>query len=273
MFSDGTDTPAELVKKARALGLSALALTDHNSADGLPEFMEAGEAYGVLTVPGCEFSTEWEGRELHIVGLGFAEETWPEIGDYVELFHISKINSNRQLISRLQAAGYPVTYEEAQALTDGDIFNRAHVARILVQKGSISSIKEGFSTILKEGNGFYEPAKRLSSLATIRFIKLYGGKAVLAHPFLNLTEEELRLFLPAAKAAGLDAIETRYSDYDEETARLSERIAGDFGLKQSGGSDYHGDAKPWIELGVGRGDLEVPFEFYLQLFREDEHAK
>lgn len=268
-FSDGTVPPAGLVEKAIQRGISALALTDHNTAAGLPEFMEAGKERGLLTVPGCEFTTDYEGVELHIVGLGFAKEVWQEIEDYVELMHIAKRQSNLKLIERLQAAGYQVTYAEAQALTDGGAFNRAHVARVLVGKGQLSSVQEGFKTILKEGNGFYVPPKRLSALATIRFIKMYGAKAVLAHPFLNLDEEALREFLPQAIEAGLDAMETRYSTYSEETTVLSESIAKEFGLKQSGGSDYHGDAKPGLELGIGYGDLEVPYEFYENLFLED----
>ena len=261
-FSDGTFSPAELVKLAEKQGLSALALTDHNTAGGLKDFMEAGKNSKVITVPGCEFSTEWNKKEIHIVGLFFKEEYWTEIEDFVEMMHIAKRNSNERLIANLNKAGYLVSSEEAAALTDGDDFNRAHIARVLMAKGYVSSVAEAFGGLLKEGNGFYTPAKRITSIAAIRFIKVYGATAIMAHPLLNLTYKEMLDFLPEAKMAGLDAIETRYTEFDEEMTHNAIRLAENFELKQSGGSDFHGKTKPGIDLGTGRGNLSVPFKFY-----------
>ena len=265
-FSDGSLNPAELVALAEKQGLSALALTDHNTSAGLKEFMEAGRNSEVITVPGCEFSTEWKEKEVHVVGLFFQEKYWNEIEDFLELSHIAKINSNLQLIANLNRAGYQVSEEEAAALTKGD-FNRSHIARVLMNKGYVKSVQEAFETLLKEGKGFYTPAKKISPMAVIRFIKVFGAAAVIAHPFLNLSMEELREFLPLAKEAGLDAIETRYTDFDEEMTRNAIALAGEFGLKQSGGSDFHGAAKPDILLGTGRGDLYVPYGFYEDLLK------
>ncbi|MDO4415761.1 MAG: PHP domain-containing protein [Erysipelotrichaceae bacterium] len=260
-FSDGTLTPTELVRLAEEKDLYALALTDHNTAGGLKEFMEAGRHSNVITVPGCEFTTEWHQKEIHIVGLFFQEKAWPEIEDFLELVHIAKINSNHALIDNLNKAGFDITFAEAQALTSGDI-NRAHIARVLLNKGYVESVAEAFATVLKEGNGFYFPAKRITSIAAIRFIKTFGATAIMAHPLLNLTPEEMLEFLPEAKAAGLDAIETHYTEFDEEMTKTAVSLAEQFGLKQSGGSDFHGKAKPGIELGSGRGSLFVPYEFY-----------
>ncbi|MBQ6559224.1 MAG: PHP domain-containing protein [Erysipelotrichaceae bacterium] len=266
-FSDGTLTPTELVRLAEKQGLSALALTDHNSSRGLKEFMEAGSHSDVITVPGCEFTTEWREKEVHIVGLFFQEKDWQEIEDFMELAVIAKRNSNYKLIENLQKAGYEVTYEEAAALTDADEFNRTHVARVLVAKGYLKTIAEGFDTILKKGNGFYEPAKRITSVAAINFIKVCGAVAILAHPLLNLTEGELLEFLPQAKEAGLDAIETRYSEFTRDMSETVRMLAERFDLKESGGSDFHGTTKPGIELGTGRGDLLVPYSFYEELLK------
>ncbi|MBO7697555.1 MAG: PHP domain-containing protein [Erysipelotrichaceae bacterium] len=261
-FSDGTLSPTELVALAKKQGLSALALTDHNTSYGLSEFMEAGRNSDFTTVPGCEFTTEWRGKEIHIVGLFFREEYWQEIEDFLEMIRIAKHNSNERLIKNLNDAGYEVSAEEATALTDGEEFNRAHVARVLEAKGYVSSVKEAFDTLLKEGNGFYTPAKRITSIAAIRFIKVYGATAIIAHPLLNLTYSEMLEFLPEAKEAGLDAIETRYTEFDEEMTYNAIRLAENFGLKQSGGSDFHGRTKPGINLGTGRGNLFVPYSFY-----------
>ncbi len=264
-FSDGTFTPEQLVKQAKKQGIGALALTDHNTAGGLKEFMEAGRQNDVITVPGCEFTTEHKGKEVHVVGLFFKEAYWPEIEDFLELGHIAKRNSNIQMIENLRSRGYDISFEECAALTENRDFNRAHVARILVEKGYVQSIKDAFEGLLKEGNGIYVKAKRITSIAAIRFIKVFGAAAVVAHPLLNQTYSELREFLPEAKEAGLDAIETRYTEYDEEMRSTAKDLADRFGLKESGGSDFHGENKPGILLGTGRGDLFVPYEFYEQM--------
>lgn len=264
-FSDGTDTPTQLVKRAKALGIKALALTDHNTPDGLKEFMEAGKQNDLITVPGCEFSTEFEGKEVHVVGLFFKEKYWAEINDFVELMHLAKRNSNVTMIENLQKLGYDVTFEEAMALTDGSDFNRAHVARLLMNKGYVASVGEAFDNLLKAGNGIYTPAKKITSIAAIRFIRAFGAVSVIAHPLLNLTYKEMLRFLPQAKEAGLDAIETCYTEFDEEMTSMAKLMAEKFELLESGGSDFHGENKPGIALGTGRGNLYVPFEFYEKL--------
>ena len=264
--SDGSLTPTQLVRLAEEAGLSALALTDHNTTKGLAEFMDAGKESKTQTVAGCEFSTKYAGKELHIVGLFFPPESWKEVEDYVEFQHIAKNKSNLQLIENLRAGGYDISYEEVAAITKADVFNRNHVARILLKKKYVESIDHAFATLLKAGNGYYIPAKKLSSAATIRFIKANGGKAVWAHPFFTMKQaEEVEEFLPQAKEAGLDAIETVYTTYSPEQTRQAKALAKKYGLLESGGSDYHGAGKPDISLGVGYGELQVPFSFFEKL--------
>jgi len=260
-FSDGSLTPSELVSLAEKQGLSALALTDHNTGKGLSEFMKAGKNSTVETIAGCEFSTDYEGKELHIVGLFFPESAWVEIEDYVELMNMAKKASNLSLIKKLNNAGFRLTYDEVAKTTDAKEFNRAHVARVLVSKGFAASVNEAFEKILKEKHGFYTPPKRVSSLGTIKFIRANGAIPVLAHPFLNMSYEQLEEFLPKAKKAGLIGIETLYSKFSEEETQKAKELAGRFDLKESGGSDFHGKAKPDIELGTGRGNLCIPYEF------------
>ena len=161
-FSDGTLSPAELVKLAEERGISALALTDHNTCKGLPEFMEAGRQSSVITVPGCEFSTEWNKNEIHIVGLFFRRKYWSEIDNFLEQTHIAKRLSNQRLIDNLNKAGYRISEEEISALTSGT-YNRAHVARALMAKGYVNSVTEAFDTLLRPGKGFYYPPARITS--------------------------------------------------------------------------------------------------------------
>ena len=265
-FSDGTMTPAALVALAEQTGLSGIALTDHNTTKGLRALLDAGAGSSVLTVPGCEFSTDYGRTELHIVGLFLPERAWARIEQYVGQLRIGKLQSNHLLIDRLREAGYDITFAEAEAAAaDADTFNRAHVAGVLVQKGYARDRKEAFATVLHEDSGFYTPPKRPDALDTVAFIKECGGAAVLAHPFLNLDADGLTAFLPQAKQRGLDALETCYSEFDAETSAKAAALAERFRLKQSGGSDYHGSVKPDIALGTGKGSLCVPFAFLEEL--------
>lgn len=264
-YSDGTFSPEELIQIAEKKNVAAVALTDHNSTKGLPEFMRAGEDSKVVTIPGCEFTTEYRGTELHMVGLFFSEDKWPAVEAYLEPMRVAKKDSNHTLIDNLSDAGYNISYEEVAATTDADEFNRAHVARFLTAKGYVASIKEAFDELLYEGGKFYIPPKRLDVFETIKFINKCGGVSVLAHPFLNLSRGELEEFLPMAAEAGLVAMETRYSKYDEETTAAAMMLAEKNGIMESGGSDFHGDAKPGVNMGSGRGNLAVPFEIYEEL--------
>ena len=256
-FSDGTFTPAELVAAAEEMGLAAVALTDHNTVAGLPEFLEAGRESPVETVAGVEFSTEYEGTELHILALWLEEAHFAEVTALLEDFRVRKEKSNEDLVAALAKAGMAIDYEAVKAAAGGYI-NRAHIAHELTRLGYTESIQDAFKTLLKPGAGFYTPPRRLDAFEAIRFIKSLGAVAVLAHPFLNLDEGQLRVFLRSAVACGLDAMETMYPKYDTETACLAGYLAREYGILPSGGSDFHGNNKPDIRLGTGKGSLRVP---------------
>lgn len=264
-FSDGTDTPTELIKKAEVANLAAVALTDHNSISGLSEFLNAAKDSKVIGVPGAEFSTEHNGKELHVVGLFIQEEHYQKVRDFCDSVRKSKENSNRLLIENLMNAGYNVKYEELVSYAQSDNINRAVIAGYLIEKGIVEDRKEAFSTLLAKDGGFYVPSKRPSTYETIQFIKSIGAVAVLAHPFLDMNYEEVKAFLPEAKKYGLDAIETDYSTYDGYETNCAKELASESGLLFSGGSDYHGKAKTLIRLGVGKGNLKVPMSYYKEL--------
>ena len=271
-FSDGTDTPTELIKKAEATNLAAVALTDHNSISGLSEFLNAAKDSKVIGVPGAEFSTEHNGKELHVVGLFIHEEHYQKVRDFCDSVRKSKENSNRLLIENLMNAGYNVKYEELVSYAQSDNINRAVIAGYLIEKEIVKDRKEAFSTLLAKDGGFYVPSKRPSTYETIQFIKSIGAVAVLAHPFLDMNYEEVKAFLPEAKKYGLDAIETDYSTYDGYEINCAKELASENGLLFSGGSDYHGKAKTLLRLGVGKVNLKVPMSYYKELEKRAEYA-
>ena len=258
VYSDGTFTPAELIAGAKQAGLAAVALTDHNTVAGLPYFVAAAEDSGVEAVPGVEFSTDYGDVELHILALFVKPEHYAPITDLMDDMLRRKEESNQSLVEALNRAGYALDYEKIKAKTPNGQINRAHIAAELTALGYTESIQAAFKQLLSPKRGYYQPPARISSYEAIQFIKSLGCVAVLAHPFLNLDEAGLRAFLPEAVECGLDGMETVYSKYTPEQTALAMSIAAEFGLKYSGGSDFHGENKPDIALGTGRGDLQIP---------------
>lgn len=256
-FSDGTLTPAQLIKLAEETGLAAVALCDHNTVAGLSEFVEAAQGSAVEAVPGIEFSTEYRGTELHILGLFIQEQYYEAVNELLSEALERKKRSNVSLVEKLKEQGLEVTYEAVEAEAGGTV-NRAVISAYLVRHGCCSSMEEAFDRWLNLDRGFYVPPKRPDAFEVIRFLKSIGAVAVLAHPFLNLDEIQLREFLEQAK--GLDGIEVYYSKFSREQIALLEQIAAEYGLVCSGGSDFHGSNKPKLCMGTGYGDLEVPIQ-------------
>ena len=219
--------------------------------------MQAAAAQGVRAIPGVEISTGYDGRELHIVGLFVTPETYDRITDFLSVINIRKEASNRRLIDALAGVGFPLDYEAIRKQHKGNI-NRAVIAAEMLEKGYISEINAAFKGVLSARNGVYVPPERIPAFEAIAFLRSIGAVPVLAHPYLNMTQEKLEVFLPEARKHGLIAMETRYSTYTPETTEAAIRTAARFGLLESGGSDYHGGNKPDIALGSGRGSLCVP---------------
>ena len=255
--SDGTLTPAELIRMAEELGLGAVALCDHNTVAGLPEFLAAGAECAVEAVPGVEFSTDYGETELHMLALFVKPEHYAAVTEKVTEMWKRKEQSNLDLVRSLKEAGLELDYEAIKAGTPNGQVNRAVIAAEMVRRGYCESVKEAFSNWLSPKYGHFVPPKRLDVFEMIGFIRSIGAVPVLAHPFLNLKEASLRGFLREAVPCGLEAMETEYSTFSEDQRRLLREIAGEFGIKCSGGSDFHGANKPDIAMGTGRGDLKV----------------
>ncbi len=265
IYSDGTSTPDELIGLAREAGLCAVALTDHNTVSGIPHFLRAAEGSGILAVPGIEVSSDYLGNELHIVGLFRTLAHLDAMEDYVAAYLERKEQSNVDLCDNLCAAGYDISYEKIKAATPDGVVNRALIAAELLRCGYVESIKAAFATLLSKKGGYYHEPQKLDAFEVIGKQREFGAIPILAHPFLSLEEAQLRTFLPRAKAAGLVGMETDYSTFDESTTALAHALTEEYGLLPSGGSDYHGTNKPDICIGVGRGSLRVPYDYYLAL--------
>lgn len=265
VFSDGTYTPTQLIDAALLAGLSAVVLSDHNTVDGLPEFLSAARGKNIEAIPSVEFSVDYEGKELHLLALYIQDAHFTAISELMTDFHKRKAQSNLDLIQALNEAGYDISFEEIRAATPNGKFNRAHIAAELTKKGYTASIKEAFSTLLSTKHGYYKEPKRPTLWEMLEFIKSIGAVSVLAHPFLNLKEDKLKELLPLAKEKGLVGMECYYPLYDENTTQTSLLLAERFGLLPSGGSDFHGSNKPDISLGIGKGNLQIPYEWLIAL--------
>lgn len=270
-YSDGTLSPEELIRLAEENGVTAVALCDHNTVGGLSEFLGAAQGRNLEAIPGIEFSTDYRGTELHILGLFVEPKHYAAVTEKVNWMLIRKEQSNRDLVEALKPAGIILDYDQIKAGTPNGQVNRAVIAAEMVRMGYCDSVQACFKQWLSPKRGYYKPPMRLDVFEVIGFIKSIGAVAVLAHPFLNLKEEgELTAFLKEAVPCGLDAMEVYYPKFSPEQTAAACRIAEEFGLSFSGGSDFHGENKPDIDLGTGRGDLHVP-EILLEALRNKKY--
>ena len=260
--SDGSLTPNELVALGLEANLSVLALCDHNTTAGLEEFTAAASDTGLIAVPGVEVSSVYNDTELHILGLFLPRTAWEPLETLLRSFKVKKEQSNLEMIERLNQAGYQISYAAIPAQHPNRYLNRAHIALELTRLGYTQSVNQAFRDLLSPEGEFYREPERLQALDVISILKEMGAVPVLAHPFLNLTEPELRVFLSLVLPVGLAGMEVFYSTYDEDTTRRSLAITEEFALLPSGGSDFHGIVKPDIAIGTGKGNLQIPFSCF-----------
>lgn len=256
--SDGSLTPSELVKKTAETGLAAIALTDHDTVDGLYEAFEAGKKYGVEVISGIEFSLKTD-REVHMLGLNFTPEC-PSIRNELEQMKINRQKRNREVLRKLNELNINITDEDVAAQSTSDIVGRSQIAKAMKLKGYVSSVQEAFDKYLSFGKPAFVKRETLSPEKTISIIKESGGKAFLAHlNQIGLPDKELFDFLKELKSYGLYGIEGYYSDYTEEMNKKYRKMAEELDLKLSGGSDFHGSNKDNYNLGTGHGNLKIPY--------------
>jgi hypothetical protein len=271
--SDGTLSPTELVRLARGAGLAAVAVTDHDTVDGLGEALEAGRALGLEVVPGIEISAEFQPGTMHMLGY-FIQPDRPVFAEKLRVLQEARRDRNPIIAEKLNALGLAVTMDEVRAAAGGEQVGRPNFARVLLDKGYVSSMGEAFDRYLTKGGPAYVDKFRLSPADSVELIHQAGGLAVLAHPFtLGLGEQVLETFVADLAACGLDGLEVYYPEHDPDQTRACLELAARHGLAVTGGSDFHGDNKPEVALGSGfQENLAVPAELLEALRRRLNRA-
>ncbi|MCR4436204.1 MAG: PHP domain-containing protein [Clostridiales bacterium] len=257
--SDGSMNPGALVRHARAKGLAAIAVTDHDTVDGIEEALEEGEKLGIEVVPGLEISVDYK-PEMHILGY-FFNNTYKNIRGTLNRLKRSREVRNPKIIGKLNELGFCISLDEVKAEAKGEIVGRPHIAKVLMDKGYVKSIEEAFDKYLSSGKPAYFKKEKLTPEEGIRKIIEAGGIPALAHPiYLNLSLSQLDDLLGRLKQAGLKGIEAYYVDNTKDETGNFLRLAMKHELLATGGSDFHGSFKPDIEIGVGRGNLQIHYE-------------
>ena len=260
--SDGTCTPTEAVRRASALGLRAIAITDHDNISGHAEAFSAGMDLDIEVVPGIEVSAKYD-VSIHILGY-YIEDLIPILANIVN----DRDQRNEQITARMAADGLPVDYQ-AMKKRFGNVIGRPHFGRILVELGLAESVSDAFARFMSRGKPYFVPRRSIGLDTAVEAVHASGGVPVLAHPFQYKKDDSaLRELIGRCMDHGLMGMECRYSGYDPDQVRYLEALAEEYGLMKTGGSDFHGDNKPHISLGTGiNGELDVPYA-WLERVRE-----
>jgi len=259
--SDGSCSPERLVALSLAAGLSALALTDHDTLDGVGRASRSAEGTGLRLLPGVEIEIACDSGEFHLLGLGLSGDT-VRIGRALETMRSDRRERNRRMVEKFTRAGIPVTMEELDEMAGGGVVSRAHFARLLIRKKVVGSVDAAFSRYIGKGKDFYEPRPYLALEEATELIRSAGGIAVVAHPLsLGLRGSALRRAIAGYREQGVGGIEAWHPTHAVKDCRMLERMAGGLGMAVTGGSDFHGEHLPQRKLGFTAGGCEVPDSF------------
>jgi 3',5'-nucleoside bisphosphate phosphatase len=247
--SDGSQSPTALITAAKAAGLAAIALTDHDTMAGVPEAAAAGAALGIRVVPGVELSATDADREVHLLGLHIDRPNALE--EALRTFRDSRYLRAQQIVAKLNELGVPISFDEVLALSAGAAIGRPHLARVLIEGGWARDSRDAFDRYLGAGRPAYVAKHRLSVEEAIELVHAGGGLAVLAHPGPGGRRETVERFV----AQGLDGLEVRHPGHSNEDAARLGALVDFFGLVPSGGSDWHGASEGPRVLGAMRVPL------------------
>jgi len=272
-ISDGSLTPRELIHQAKETGLSAVAITDHDSIDGLDEAQREADILGVTFIKGIEFSTAFgENRLIHILGLGID----PQSAGFAEIYTNYRRERSERLtlvFEKLRSMGIAIDPEFVNPFVLGGFMDRQAIAKYLVARGYTKSVRESWINYLDKID--YIEGELIKPADAFYAIHAAGGKAFLAHFHLKIglkgfSEDEARACLKKLKELGLDGMECYYPSFSEGDRLRCAAYIKEFDFITSGGSDFHGATRPHVKLGVGEGDLNVPDELLEKILTEKE---
>jgi 3',5'-nucleoside bisphosphate phosphatase len=273
--SDGSCTPERLIELALSLGLTALALTDHDTLDGVNAARARSEGSGLSFFAGVEIEIDRDAMiaartgtpsgEFHLLGLGLSDQR-EELEEALERLRRARHDRNVRMVEKLSRSGIPVSMEELQEIAGGKVVSRAHFARLFVRKKVVSSIDAAFSRLIGKGQAYYEPRDCLTLDDATRLIHGAGGIAVIAHPIsLGLKGPVLRQFVSSCKDLGIDGLEAWHPNHQLSESRRFQRLAAGLGLLVTGGSDFHGEHMPQRRLGHAAAGRPIPDELLRSL--------
>lgn len=261
--SDGTFSPAQLIDEAARVGVHQLAITDHDTFDGYDAAVPLAREAGVELLCGIELSTKLHGRSVHLLGYFLSPDRLGEFRHWILEMQAARRDRNVRLVQRLQSLGFDITLEEVQARGRG-LTARPHFAQVMVAKGYVATIQQAFDDYLDESAKGYVYRQEPTFAEGVAMIRKDGGIASLAHP-VRVTGD-ITAIMPELCRDGLSAIEVYHSDHKPSDLETYLGLAKQYRLLITGGSDFHGAAKPGLQLGTGRdGNLKIPETLFKNL--------
>lgn len=256
--SDGSYSPKKLVEAAKAKGLKTIAITDHDTVDALEQAVELGESLGIEVINGIEFSTEYKGLEVHILGY-FFDRNNPILLDKLKELKLDRERRTELMLKKLEKYKLYISMEELLEEVEGELISRTHIANAMIKKGYVYSRKEAFDVYLKANGAAYIPKENIDPFEAIEIINKSGGVASLAHPkLIGLDKGAFEVLLEKLVGAGLGAIEAYYPSFAEKDINYYKKLIGRYKLLVTGGSDFHGLNRPGIDIGsCGISDEEL----------------
>lgn len=260
--SDGSYTPTELVRYAKKKGLSAIAITDHDTIAGVEEASIEGRKLGIRVIPGAELSTRMDDCDVHMTSL-FINCKNEQLIKRLDDMAASRQERNYKMVDKLHEAGFQIDRSDLDALGEGKILARGHIAQILIARGYATELKEALRKYLSKGTPGYVQKEVLSPEECIQLVHDAGGMIFVAH-LHQIDPQDPEHCKDVARRLirmGADGLETQYCEFDDEWRQATEQIAQECGCLRSGGSDFHGVMKKGLDLACGYGDLQVPYIF------------
>jgi len=265
-YSDGITSPVGLVELAHKGGLRAIALTDHDTTAGVTEAMAHGRALGVEVISGVEVSADHGGHPLHILGYNFSHDD-RLLQQRLQVLQDARHQRNLKIFAKLKELGIAIDIQEIPP-TPGQV-GRPHIARLLIAKKIVKNMDQAFSRFLRRGAAAYVQCYRMEAAAVITMIREAGGLPFLAHPAANDRQmKKTPQLLADLKKMGLAGLELHYPTHTPKTFKTLQRLGEELGLLFSGGSDFHGDNKPYGQLGGRPKEQPIPYELLAAIKRQ-----